>query len=86
MTTRFMNAFVLFFLALVAVVSALPIVKRDVFVPHITYPHNGTVWKAGHRHNVTWYVLTVFRDSPRVLTWPAGTPLTSLRKSRTLLA
>ena len=57
MTTRFMNAFVLFFLALVAVVSALPLAKRDVFVPHITYPHDGTVWKAGHKHNVTWCVL-----------------------------
>lgn len=27
---------------------------RDVFVPPITYPHAGTVWKVGQRHNVTW--------------------------------
>ncbi|KAL4248495.1 hypothetical protein ABKN59_007758 [Abortiporus biennis] len=28
--------------------------RRDVFVPPVTYPHNGTVWKSGQRHNVTW--------------------------------
>ncbi|KAI0632211.1 hypothetical protein C8Q77DRAFT_1218678 [Trametes polyzona] len=41
-------------LALFAVVSALPLEVRDVFVPPVTYPHAGTVWKVGQHHNVTW--------------------------------
>ncbi|KAI0820169.1 hypothetical protein BC628DRAFT_1331031 [Trametes gibbosa] len=28
--------------------------KRDVFVPPVLYPHAGTVWFKGQRHNVTW--------------------------------
>jgi len=28
--------------------------KRDVFVPPVLYPHAGTVWTVGQRHNVTW--------------------------------
>lgn len=32
--------------------------KRDVFVPPVLYPHAGTVWTKGQRHNVTWYVHT----------------------------
>ncbi|KAL1939163.1 hypothetical protein VTO73DRAFT_10204 [Trametes versicolor] len=28
--------------------------KRDVFVPPVLYPHAGTVWTKGQRHNVTW--------------------------------
>ncbi|OSC97236.1 hypothetical protein PYCCODRAFT_1419907 [Trametes coccinea BRFM310] len=43
-----------FLLALFAVVSALPLAVRDVFVPPVTYPHAGTVWKVGSHHNVTW--------------------------------
>jgi len=38
-------------------VSGAPLTEldtRDVFVPPITYPHSGTVWKVGQRHNVTW--------------------------------
>ena len=54
MMTSFMNGFVLFFLGLCAVVSAVPMLKRDVFVPPILYPKAGTVWKVGQRHNVTW--------------------------------
>lgn len=49
-----MNPLVLFFLGLLAVVSAAPMVKRDVFVPPILYPKAGTVWKVGDKHNVTW--------------------------------
>lgn len=30
--------------------------KRDVFVPPVLYPHAGTVWDKGQRHNVTWCV------------------------------
>ncbi|KAI0335807.1 hypothetical protein GY45DRAFT_1228101, partial [Cubamyces sp. BRFM 1775] len=41
-------------LSFFAVVSALPLAVRDVFVPPVTYPHAGTVWKVGQHHNVTW--------------------------------
>ncbi|KAI0826906.1 hypothetical protein BC628DRAFT_1338730 [Trametes gibbosa] len=41
-------------LSIFAVVSALPLALRDVFVPPVTYPHAGTVWKVGQHHNVTW--------------------------------
>ncbi|KAI0667611.1 hypothetical protein C8Q78DRAFT_981562 [Trametes maxima] len=43
-----------FFLSLFALVSALPLAVRDVFVPPVTYPHTGTEWKVGQHHNVTW--------------------------------
>ncbi|GJE88799.1 hypothetical protein PsYK624_048860 [Phanerochaete sordida] len=56
MTTSYTNTLALLFLALLAVVSAGPVLKRDVFVPPVTYPREGTVWKAGSKHNVTWDV------------------------------
>lgn len=28
--------------------------RAVVWSPPITYPHAGTVWKVGNRHNVTW--------------------------------
>ncbi|OBZ69166.1 hypothetical protein A0H81_10913 [Grifola frondosa] len=38
--------------------GAVPILdnaqKRDVYVPPVLYPHNGTVWTTGQHHNVTW--------------------------------
>ncbi|KDR80957.1 hypothetical protein GALMADRAFT_241511 [Galerina marginata CBS 339.88] len=43
-----------------SVISASPVAdptvleKRDVFVPPVLYPHAGTVWTIGQRHNVTW--------------------------------
>ena len=37
--------------------------KRDVFVPPVLYPHNGTVWTKGQHHNVTWYVLACIWSS-----------------------
>ncbi|KIP03156.1 hypothetical protein PHLGIDRAFT_95126 [Phlebiopsis gigantea 11061_1 CR5-6] len=27
---------------------------RDVYVPPVLYPHAGTVWFSGQKHNVTW--------------------------------
>lgn len=37
------------------IASAAPVLDaRDVYVPPITYPHKGTVWHSGQRHNVTW--------------------------------
>lgn len=43
-------------LAAAATASAAPFAPqaRDVWAPKITYPHAGTVWKSGQRHNVTW--------------------------------
>lgn len=52
-----MNCLVLFFLALTSLVSSSPVSKRDVFVPPIIYPHQGTVWFVGQTHNVKWYVV-----------------------------
>lgn len=66
----FPSALSLFFGALIfsllAFVSAAPVSleSRDVFVPPITYPHAGTVWKAGARHNVTWSIA----DAPQNIT------------------
>ncbi|KAG5634937.1 hypothetical protein H0H81_000269, partial [Sphagnurus paluster] len=36
--------------------SASPVnqAKRDVYTPPVLYPHAGTVWNVGERHNVTW--------------------------------
>jgi len=51
-----MNTLLFFFLTLGALITALPIVLRDVFVPPVTYPHAGTVWYVGQTHNVTWEV------------------------------
>ncbi|KIP03163.1 hypothetical protein PHLGIDRAFT_78018 [Phlebiopsis gigantea 11061_1 CR5-6] len=28
--------------------------KRDVYTPPVLYPHSGTVWYSGQKHNVTW--------------------------------
>lgn len=42
--------------ALGAAIPAETLEKRDVFVPPVLYPHKGTVWTKGQRHNVTWYV------------------------------
>lgn len=54
-TTSFMSYFLFVFAFLTVLVSASPInLKRDVFVPPITYPKAGTVWKVGEKHNVTW--------------------------------
>ena len=42
--------------------SAVPVETRDVYVPPVTYPHKGTVWYSGQRHNVTWYALHEFSN------------------------
>ncbi|KIP05529.1 hypothetical protein PHLGIDRAFT_19684 [Phlebiopsis gigantea 11061_1 CR5-6] len=63
-----MTTLLFFFAALVAVVSAAPLEKRDVFVPPILYPHAGTVWKVGQKHNVTWSTA----DAPTQITNKQG--------------
>ena len=52
----FVFAFFACYLQLVlgAALPAAELEKRDVFVPPVLYPHNGTVWTIGQRHNVTW--------------------------------
>ncbi|KAI0086236.1 hypothetical protein BDY19DRAFT_1059093 [Irpex rosettiformis] len=40
-----------------AAISAAPTAQhevRDVWSPKVLYPHAGTVWYSGQRHNVTW--------------------------------
>ena len=45
----------LLFGAATQLASAAPTVEsRDVWTPPILYPHNGTVWRSGDRHNITW--------------------------------
>ncbi|KAI0748739.1 hypothetical protein C8Q80DRAFT_1102753 [Daedaleopsis nitida] len=51
--------------------------KRDVFVPPVLYPHAGTVWTKGQRHNVTWDI----SDAPQNITNSKG--LILLRKGNT---
>jgi hypothetical protein len=43
----------LFLISFLTVV-AIPLQARDVYVPQILYPHQGTVWCVGEQHNVTW--------------------------------
>ncbi|TBU35383.1 hypothetical protein BD311DRAFT_743895 [Dichomitus squalens] len=73
-------AFVTFFacylqLVLGAALPAAELQKRDVFTPPVLYPHNGTVWTIGQRHNVTWDV----SNPPKQITNKQG--LILLRKS-----
>jgi len=50
------TTFLFAILSLFALALGAPMVldTRDVFVPPVTYPHTGTVWKIGNHHNVTW--------------------------------
>ena len=43
-------------LASQAAASALPLSleKRDIWSPQVLYPHEGTTWYYGQKHNVTW--------------------------------
>ena len=43
-----------FILSLFTMAYALPLAKRDVFVPPVTSPTTGTVWVVGSQQNVTW--------------------------------
>jgi len=43
-----------FLAALFSLALSVPLAVRDVYTPPVLYPHNGTVWKVGQRHNVTW--------------------------------
>ncbi|KAI0351569.1 hypothetical protein OH77DRAFT_1411030 [Trametes cingulata] len=45
-----------FFSPLAAATPVAELDKRVVFTPPVLYPHSGTVWTVGQRHNVTWDV------------------------------
>ncbi|KAG2342196.1 hypothetical protein BDR05DRAFT_976609 [Suillus weaverae] len=47
------TTFILTLLALFSLSLSAPM-RRDVFVPPITYPQAGVIWIAGQHHNVTW--------------------------------
>ncbi|KAI0720567.1 hypothetical protein C8T65DRAFT_735896 [Cerioporus squamosus] len=56
-------------LSLLAVVSALPLAVRDVFVPPVKSPKAGDVWAVGSKQNVTWDT----SDAPEHITNNKGT-------------
>lgn len=37
-------------------VLAAPLGSRDVYVPPVLYPRQGTVWLVGEQHHVVWWV------------------------------
>ncbi|KAI0685043.1 hypothetical protein BC835DRAFT_1386245 [Cytidiella melzeri] len=60
----------LFVFAAAIIVSAAPLSQptRDVWDPKVLYPHAGTVWNSGERHNVTWDL----SQKPAQITNPSG--------------
>ncbi|KAF7966748.1 hypothetical protein HWV62_37229 [Athelia sp. TMB] len=54
MTSLFSLFFALLSALSLASAAPLSLDSRDVYTPPVTYPHSGTVWKVGERHNVTW--------------------------------
>ena len=58
--TKAVAALLLGALAQTGVTSAAPLDKKDVYVPKVLYPHSGTVWYSGQRHNVTWCVFRCY--------------------------
>ncbi|KAI0641153.1 hypothetical protein C8Q79DRAFT_992077 [Trametes meyenii] len=76
--TKFLIVLVALFGVFFQLAAALPVIeleKRDVYAPPVLYPHAGTVWYKGQRHNVTWDV----SDPPVNITNKVGTIF--LRKS-----
>ncbi|TDL17227.1 hypothetical protein BD410DRAFT_794526 [Rickenella mellea] len=43
-----------FLVAFFTLATAAPLQLRDVWAPPVLYPHAGTVWTIGSRHNITW--------------------------------
>ncbi|GLB45477.1 hypothetical protein LshimejAT787_2300370 [Lyophyllum shimeji] len=52
--TSFAKTFILTIITFLTLVAAAPVNPRDVYVPPVLYPHQGTVWRRGSTHNVTW--------------------------------
>lgn len=65
--TTLTNILVVFAVALLSFVGAAPLAVRDVYVPPVTYPSDGTIWKIGASHNVTWYVSRLRAESGSLL-------------------
>ncbi|KZP20302.1 hypothetical protein FIBSPDRAFT_861826 [Athelia psychrophila] len=53
-TSLFALFFALFSALSLTSAAPLSLDTRDVWSPPVTYPHTGTVWKIGAKHNVTW--------------------------------
>ncbi|EKM51772.1 uncharacterized protein PHACADRAFT_101536 [Phanerochaete carnosa HHB-10118-sp] len=66
--TSFMTPLIVFLCTLLTVVSAVPLVKRDVFVPPVTFPSSGDVLRIGQKYMVTWNA----SNPPAELTNPTG--------------
>ncbi|KAL5524379.1 hypothetical protein ACEPAF_9519 [Sanghuangporus sanghuang] len=66
--SRIYFLFFSFVITLVSLVSALPVDRRDVWVPPITSPTEGTIWTIGNLVNVTWDTST----KPDQVTNPLG--------------
>jgi len=50
----------------------LPLAQRDVVAPHITNPHEGTIWMVGQRELVAWQVYkTSIFNSPLIESSPS---------------
>lgn len=54
MIVKSLGALLLSALAASGAAFAVPVETRDVYSPKVLYPHSGTVWYSGQRHNVTW--------------------------------
>lgn len=67
-TSLFTTTIVFFLTLFGAFVTAAPVVNRDVYVPPVIYPCNGTVWKAGSTHNVTWYAISCALKRSQLIT------------------
>ncbi|GJE98815.1 hypothetical protein PsYK624_150520 [Phanerochaete sordida] len=52
--THIVSSALLGLLASAGLSAAAPVESRDVYAPKVLYPHAGTVWYSGQRHNVTW--------------------------------
>ncbi|KAL5501746.1 hypothetical protein ACEPAH_9006 [Sanghuangporus vaninii] len=66
--SRIYFLFFSFVITLFSLVSALPVDRRDVWVPPITSPTEGTIWTIGTLVNVTWDTST----KPDQVTNPLG--------------
>ncbi|TFK39037.1 hypothetical protein BDQ12DRAFT_650706 [Crucibulum laeve] len=64
-----LTTFLFTILSLFSIVSALPVVRRDVFVPPLITPAEGAVWKIGSTQTVTWDA----SNPPAQITNPQGT-------------
>ncbi|KAF9553888.1 hypothetical protein CPC08DRAFT_645028 [Agrocybe pediades] len=65
-------------------VHATPLSRRDVIAPHITSPHEGTVWPIGTVQTVTWCVDTSNFPPDSQITNPIGQVILGFNSSNSL--